>query len=132
MSLARLLNLPENIEVNTEAILLDLVKYNLSVQEIYNDALQNLATFKAKELRIEAPKKGLRVVKSQCVLEVSIFGGVNTNYFSAVQLFNATGTSIIDTGDFVTLGGQNIPVMTQATSFEASAPLVTRVSWLIL
>ncbi|WP_230934438.1 TolC family protein [Psychroserpens luteolus] len=118
LRLVRLLNLPENIQINTELMLLDFEKYNRSADEVYTEALQNLATFKARELRIEASKKGISVAKSQFTPEVSIFAGVNTNYSSAAETFSETGTSIVDTGDFVTFNGQDLPVMTEQTSFS--------------
>lgn len=119
--LTRLLNLPDSIEVDAESILLDFEKYKLSADEVYNEALQNLATFKANELRIEAAKKGVSVAKSQFTPEISVFGGINTNYSSAAQLFNSTGTSIVTTGDYVTVDGDDLPVMTEQTNFEAEA-----------
>ncbi len=119
LALVRLMNLSDNVNIDAKSILLDFEKYDLSADEVYNEALQNLATFKAREMRIEAAKKGVSVAKSQFTPEVSVFGGVNTNYSSAAQLFNATGTNIIETGDFVTVGGQDLPVMTEQTNFEA-------------
>ncbi|EDP71735.1 putative outer membrane efflux protein [Flavobacteriales bacterium ALC-1] len=119
LALVRLMNIPDNVNIDAKSILLDFEKYNLSAIEVYNEALQNLATFKAREMRIEAAKKGVNVAKSQFTPEVSVFGGVNTNYSSAAQLFNSTGTSIVETGDFVTVGTQDIPVMTEQTNFEA-------------
>lgn len=118
LSLARLLNLEENIEVNTEVPLFDLKEYGLTAEEVYNEALQNLATFKSRELRIKAAEKGVSIAKSQFTPEISVFGGLNTNYSSAAQLFNSIGTSIVETGDFVTVSGQDLPVMTEQTNFE--------------
>ncbi|MAB48963.1 MAG: transporter [Flavobacteriaceae bacterium] len=119
LALVRLLNLPDTIEIDAESILLDFEKYELSAEEVYNEALQNLATFKANELRIEAAKKGVSVAKSQFTPEISIFGGINTNYSSAAQLFNSTGISVVETGDFVTVDGDDLPIMTEQTNFEA-------------
>ncbi|WP_282040795.1 TolC family protein [Winogradskyella flava] len=119
LSLLRLLNLPENIQIDAESIMIDFDKYNLSADEVYAEALQNLATFKANEMRIEAAKKGVSVAKSQFTPEISVFGGVNTNYSSAAELFSETGTSIVETGDFVTVGGQDLPVQTEQTSFSS-------------
>ncbi|MFP4845423.1 TolC family protein [Winogradskyella sp. PE311] len=121
LNLVRLLNLPEDVLINAESILLDFEKYSLSADEVYTQALENLATFKANELRIEAAKKGVSVAKSQFTPEISVFGGINTNYSSAAQLFNATGTSIVDTGEFVTVDGQDLPVVTEQTNFEAAS-----------
>ena len=121
LNLVRLLNLPEDIDVDAETIILDFEKYNLSADEVYKEALQNLATFKARELRIEAAKKGVSVAKSQFTPQISVFGGVNTNYSSAAQLFNSTGSSIVETGDFVNVNGQNLSVMTEQNNFEAES-----------
>ncbi|WP_299111672.1 TolC family protein [uncultured Winogradskyella sp.] len=118
LSLVRLLNLPERVVVDAKSILLDFEKYNLSADEVYKEAIQNLATFKANELRIEAAKKGVSIAKSQFTPEVSIFAGVNTNYSSAAQLFNSIGTSIVETGDFVIVNGQDFQVMTEQNNFE--------------
>lgn len=117
LRLVRLLNLDNEVEVNTEDIILDFEKYNLSAEEVYKDALQNLATFKAKELRIEATKKGVSVAKAQFTPEISLFGGLNTNYSSVAETFTSTGTSIVETGDFVTVSGQDLPVMTEQDAF---------------
>jgi outer membrane protein len=115
------LNLEDNVNLNTEGLILDFEKYNLSAEDVYNESLEHLATFKARALRIEAAKKGVSVAKSQFTPEISLFGGVNTNYSSAAQLFNATGTSIVQTGDFVTVDGQDLLVMTEQTAFESKS-----------
>jgi len=119
LDLIRLLNIKENIDVETKTSILDFEKYNLSADQVYDEALQNLATFKAGELRMEATKKGVSVAKAQFTPKVSVFGGVNTNYSSAAQTFIATGTNIVNTEDFVTVNGQNIPVMGEQTIFES-------------
>lgn len=121
LNLVRLLNLPGNIQIDAKSILLDFEKYTLSAEEVYKEALQNLATFKATELRIEAAKKGVSVAKSQFIPEISVFGGVNTNYSSVAETFTSTGTSIIQTDDFVTVSGQDFPVMTEQTSFASQS-----------
>lgn len=121
LNLVRLLNLPENIQIDAKSILLDFEKYTLSAEEVYKEAIQNLATFKATELRIEAAKKGVSVAKSQFTPEISVFGGINTNYSSVAETFASTGTSIIETDDFVTVNGQDFPVMTEQTSFAAQS-----------
>jgi len=119
LSLVRLLNLQDGVEIHAEDLVLGFEKYSLTSGQVYTEALQNLATFKARELRIEAAKKGVSVAKSQFTPEISVFGGVNTNYSNAAQLFDSTGTSIVETGDFVTVSGQDLPVMTEQTSFSS-------------
>ncbi|WP_299778910.1 TolC family protein [uncultured Formosa sp.] len=117
LSLMILLNLETSINVDAESLILGFEPYTLSVDAVYRESLQNLATFKAKDLRIEAAKKGVSVAKSQFTPEVSFFGGVYTNHSSAAEFYTSTGTSLIETGDFVTVEGQDLPVITEETSF---------------
>ncbi len=118
LNLVRLLNLTDDINVSTTDVLLDFESYGFSSEEVFDDAMENLATFKAKTLRMEAAKKGVNVAKAQFTPEVSFFGQLNTNYSSAAQIFSATGTSVENTGDFVTINNQEIPVQTNQTQFE--------------
>ncbi|GGI56910.1 TolC family protein [Winogradskyella haliclonae] len=119
LSLVQLLNLKNDIDIQALDLMLDIEKYGLSSDDVFNAALENLAAVKAQELRLKASKKGISVAKAQFTPEVSVFAGINSNYSSAAQIFNATGTSIVDTGDFVTVGGQNLPVQSEQTNFEA-------------
>lgn len=119
LELARLLNINGGIDVNAENILLSLDKYQLTSDQVFQDALQSLATFKARELRVEAAKKGMSVAKAQYIPEVSLFGQLNTNYSSAAETFTETGSSIVETGDFVTINNQDIPVLTEQRSFSS-------------
>ena len=119
LELTQLMNLEGDIEIDESAILLDLSKYGFSSEQVYQDALSSLATFKARELRVEAAQKGVNIARAQYVPEISIFGQVNTNYSSAAQTFSEVGSSIEETGDFVTVNNQNLPVFTERTQFEA-------------
>ena len=119
LSLTRLLNFDEEIDVDANAVLLNLGEYNLTSEEVYQHALSGLATFKARELRVEAAKKGMNVARAQHIPEVSVFGRVNTNYSSAAETFTQVGSSIIETGDFVTINSQNVPVLREQNTFSA-------------
>ncbi|PQJ79283.1 TolC family protein [Polaribacter porphyrae] len=119
LELSRLMNLENNTNLEAEKILLNVDGYKFTSDDIYNDALQNLATFKASELRIEAAQKGVSIAKSQYIPEISLFGQLNTNYSSVAEMFTETGSSIVNTGDFVTINNQNIPVQTNQKSFNA-------------
>jgi len=119
LSLQQLMNLKEDIHLVTDGLLLDFNKYEVSANTVFEEAIRNLAIFKAKELRMEAAKKGVSVAKSQFTPEVSLFGGLNTNYSSAAELFTATGSNFVETGDFVTVDEQDLPIMTEQTNFSA-------------
>ncbi|WP_299113133.1 TolC family protein [uncultured Winogradskyella sp.] len=119
LSLVQLLNLKNDIDIQALDLMFDIEEYGLTSDDVFKAALENLATVKAQKLRLKASKKGVSVAKAQFTPEISVFAGINSNYSSAAQIFNATGTSIVDTGDFVTLGGQNLPVQSEQTNFEA-------------
>jgi len=121
LSLLQLLNLTESdANLNPQNLLLDFEEYQLSADEVYQDAVENLATFKARELRVDASRKGISVAKAQFVPEISLFAGLNTNYSSAAQLFTESGSTLIETGDFVTVNGEDVPVLSESTSFDSA------------
>ena len=118
LSLAALLNLNTKVNVSTNELLLNLDKYQFTSEEVFNDALKGLATFKASKLRLESAKKGVSVAKALYIPEISLFGQLNTNYSSAAETFTETGTTISETGDFVTINNQNISVLTNQTLYS--------------
>ncbi len=118
LSLSRLMNTHKNYTVDKASILLDFEEYMLSSDDVFNDAINNLATFKAKELRAEAADKGIRVAKAQYIPEISFFGQVNTNYSSVAETFTEIGSNTVETGDFVTVNNEEISVFTTQTEFR--------------
>ena len=100
------IDIPENFDV-----------YNNSLEEVYDQALENMSIVKAGEFRLQASKKSVAVARANFVPEISFFANLNTNYSSVAQIFNETGSSIIETGDFVTLGGVDYPVLREQTNF---------------
>ncbi|MGM0934276.1 MAG: TolC family protein [Bacteroidota bacterium] len=117
LELANLLNLDTLPKVQEMAFLAELEKYKLSATEVYEDALNNLATIEAKRLRIEASKEDVQVSRSFYSPEISLFAQLNTNYSSVARTFNETGTRLVETGNFITLDEVNYPVKTNQTLF---------------
>ena len=117
-----LLNIDSDSEKDFENIsgLIESDKYALSANDVYNDALQNLATFKSKQFRIDASDSGIKVARSNYYPEISLFGQLNTNYSSAAEVFTETGSSITETGDFVTIANQDYPVLENQKEFFGS------------
>ncbi len=120
LDFTRLLNLEDQSEkqFNNISGLINSEKYQLSANDVYHDALQNLATFKSRQLRIDAANKGIKVARANYLPEVSIFGQLNTNYSSLAETFTETGSSIIETGDFVSINNQDYPVLQNKAEFE--------------
>ncbi len=92
--------------------------YELSATEVFNESLQNLATFKSKQLRIDAAHNGIKVARATYFPEVSVFGQLNTNYSSAAETFTETGTVVNQTGSFININDEVYPVMQNETLFE--------------
>lgn len=115
LALMQLLNIETSFEVTTVNVPLDSLQKDDSYRTIYELAIQNLATVKAVEYRLDAAKKGVAVAKAQYVPEISIFANLNTNYSSAARFFNEGQTSIVETGNFVTVNNEDFPVLTEDT-----------------
>ena len=93
-------------------------KYSLSADEVYQEALKNLATFKAKELTIEAAKKDVGVSRALYIPNISLFAQLNTNYSSAARFFTQTGTRQVENGGYVTFNNQDYPVYVNEPQFK--------------
>jgi len=122
LDLAKLLNLDldSNSEFQNILGLVGSEKYPYTADEVFEESLENLATFKSKEYRIDAADTGVKVAKSNYYPEISLFGQLNTNYSSLANLYTATGSQIVETGDFVDISNQEFPVLRNETQFESS------------
>jgi len=122
LDLAKLLNLDldSNSEFQNILGLVGSEKYPYTADEVFEESLENLATFKSKEYRIDAADTGVKVAKSNYYPEISLFGQLNTNYSSLANLYTATGSQIVETGDFVAISNQEFPVLRNETQFESS------------
>lgn len=117
LNLMSLLNTDSDFNIATIDMSIDLSKYSQSFDDIYVQALQNMAIVKAVEYRLKAAEKSVSVAKSLYVPEISLFANLNTNYSSAARTFNDNGTSIVETGGFVNVDGQDYQVLREQTNF---------------
>lgn len=117
LNLALLLNVDEEIIASPTNFPEALQSYGLSAEAVFEDALDNLATFKARELRVQAAEKAVKVTRSLYFPEISLFAQLNTNYSSAARLFNESGTVLVETGDFVILENKDLPVLRNQTQY---------------
>lgn len=117
--LETLLNAEQPIDPEAMGLLIDFEPYAFTAEQVYDQALEKLAALQASRLRLDAARKGVAAARGQFTPEFSLFAGLSTNYSSLARLFDETGTRIAETGDFVTVGGQNYPVQAEVTDFEA-------------
>ncbi|WP_242093927.1 TolC family protein [Aestuariivivens sediminicola] len=110
-----------NIQTELEVVAIDIPDqfddYEASLEHVYTRALENMAIVKAGELRLQASKKSVAVARAGFVPEVSFFANLNTNYSSLAQIFNETGSSVIETGDYVNFSGVDYPVLREEPNF---------------
>ena len=102
-----------------------LEQYPFTAEHIYEQALGELPGHQAQEIRVEAAKNGLQAARGLYFPSVSLFASLNTNYSSAAEIFNEVGTRRIETGDFIDIDGEEIPVMSEQLQFEP-APIPYR------
>ncbi len=123
LALIRLLSIDTDSEIIFESIegLIAKEKYKLTAAEVFEESLENLATFKAKRLRVDAAESGVKRAKSNYYPELSAFGQFNTNYSSLANSLTQTGTRVSNTGDFVEANNQTFPVMTNEILYQENS-----------
>ncbi len=94
-------------------------KYPYSADKVYDDALENLATFKSKQFKIDAAATGIKVSRANYYPEISLFAQLNTNYSSLAESFTENGFSTVQTNGFVSIANQDYPVFENQTQFTA-------------
>ena len=82
------MNLPYNPDATFEPIPVDAIlpqQLNLSTEQIYQNALNELPAVKAAKLRTESYNKALKVSKGYLFPTLNISGGLSTTYSSVAQ-----------------------------------------------
>lgn len=102
-----------NSDVNLEG-------YEYSEDEVYERALHVFPTIKAQDLSLEAAQRAIAVAYSDFAPEIHLFANLNTNYSSVARLFKASGTSVVETGEFVNINNENYSVFAQQTEFTSA------------
>ena len=95
-------------------------KYNLSADHVFKEAVQNLATFKAREFRIKAAEKQVKIARSNYYPQVGLFAQLNTNYSSTARTFTENGSEIVETGGYIQYNGQSLPVLASQIQYATA------------
>lgn len=121
VTLAQLMNIPYSADlavekINTES---ELALYNGTSQQIYQQAMQNLAMIKAVDLRKEASLKAVKAARGQ-LYPILFFGsGLSTNYSNAATVQNVVSSSFMPTDNYVLLNGDKLSVYAQQSTFAS-------------
>jgi outer membrane protein len=89
----------------------------LTSDQVYDTALQQLALVKAATLRRQSAEKAVSVAKGALLPNVSLYGGLYTNYSSAAQSSVFTDSSTVNTGNFINTPGGKQPVLTTQANY---------------
>ncbi|MCG2460080.1 TolC family protein [Flavobacteriaceae bacterium F89] len=125
LKLLQLLNtdLDPNAQVTFDSFkgLVSSEKYPLTADQVFDESLQNLATFKSKQFQINAAIFGIKAARGNYYPNVSLFGRLNTSFSSSAQSFTETGTIVRETGEFVDINNDQYPVMRNETQFDGTS-----------
>ena len=121
LDLFQLMNVPYDSAIKFERVSADAFnpQYDATANEIYQTALENLALIKAANLRKMSAEKGVQAAKGLLYPRLSLNGNLNTNYSSAAMQNLFLNSSIVETGNYVEIGGSKIPVLGQKDNFKS-------------
>ena len=119
LSLAQLMNIPFDRSIEVESLSLNNVaaNYALTPDAIYNIASKQFPMVRASQIRRESAAKGLQIARGASFPIIGLNGSLNTNYSNAANREVFLNSAEVASGDFVTLNGSKVPVMTQRSSY---------------
>lgn len=121
LSLAQFMNVPysKDMQIDREGFDLTIALYESTAENIYSTALQELAMVKAADYRAKAASKAKKVAAAGLYPTLSLFGQLGSNYSSAARTLTPLSSMDIATSDYVVVGGNNLPVMTNQTKYNS-------------
>ncbi len=121
LSLSQLMNVPYEAGLQVEKITTDTLPLNEAVntQMLYQTSSKQLPLVKAADMRIESARRGVRVAKGIYYPTLGFSGAFNTYYSSAAARDIVASTSETESGDYVTVNGSKVPVITTRTNFSS-------------
>ena len=120
LNLSQAMNIPYSRDLKLqrldEAALQEL--YPQTSDQVYAASLNSLAQVKAVDLRAKSAQKGLSVAKGGYFPQLSLNGGLSTNYSSIASISNPTSLTEVSTGDYVYDAGVKNPVLRQQQNYS--------------
>ncbi len=93
--------------------------YAETVDQVYENASQRLAMVKSADLKVESALKNIKAIRGQMMPTLSLFGGLYTNYSSAANIQQLTGTTDVPTSNYVTVNNVKTTVYGQQSNFTS-------------
>ena len=120
LSLFELMNAAHNRNIELQKITISDVPliYDATVDQIYQQALQQLAFIKAAELRRQSAEVSVKAAKGLLYPNLSLNGSLGTNYSNAATISTLTGTTDVATDNYVLINNQKVPVYVPQGNFN--------------
>jgi outer membrane protein len=121
LDLVKLMNVNYSKEMELEKIDISstLAIYDGTSQQIYDQALKNLALIKAVDLRKESAAKSLKAAKGQFYPSLILNGALGTNYSNAATVQDLTGTTDVLTENYVNVNNEKSFVYSPQSMYDS-------------
>lgn len=122
LSLCQLLNIPYNKNIKVQRLPESQMPllYDATSEQVYQNAEKNLAIIKAVDLRKESASQGVKVAKGTGFPTLYLSGGLYSTYSSVAAMQELMSKSYQPNGDYVTVGGSNLPVMSEKSVYNSN------------
>ncbi len=122
INLSQLMNVPYNKDMVLEKMEESSFasRYEDTPDQIYRDALEQLALVKAAEFRKQSAEKAIKVARGQLFPTLQFNGSAFTNFSSVAMLNNYVNTTDVTSSDYVLVNGSPTPVIYKRDNFNAT------------
>ena len=119
LALSQLMNVPYQSNLVLEKMDADTInlQYQSDPQVLYETSVKQLAIVKAAELRTQSALKSVQVAKGIYYPTIGLSGSFNTNYSNAATKETFVNSQEVASGDYVSVGGSKIPVITKQNNY---------------
>lgn len=118
LALCQLMNIPyKQISVEPLTADDDVLLYNVAPEAVYNEAVKKFPSVRAAELRANAFRAGIKAAKGALVPTIGLSGELYTYYSSSASTSLLVNSAKVPSGDFVTVNGVDVPVITTQNNF---------------
>ncbi|MES2647154.1 MAG: TolC family protein [Bacteroidota bacterium] len=120
LTLAQLMNIPYDSGLHVQPVNMEqeLILYDATTQMIYESASKNLGYVKATGYRKQSAEKAVQAAKGLLYPSVYLATGLYTNYSSAANIATLVNSSDVPSGDYVSVGGDKVPVITTRNNYQ--------------
>jgi outer membrane protein len=120
LTLAQLMNMQYDKNMQLEKLSIEeLAQLDTTSPSSITETAMQLSIVKAAELRTKSAKKGVMAARGQYFPRLSLYGNLNTNYSSTASRDIILGTADVESGDYVNINGNPVPVYTQITNVNS-------------